>query len=99
MNTIGARIGIVLEAHSELKIKEARRLNFQATNNEAKYEALIYDLELAKHLGGKLLKVRPDSKLIVEQVADRFEAKAPRMKAYFDKASALSCQFQSFSIE
>ena len=90
-NTIGVGIGIVLEAPSGLKIEEARRLNFQATNNEAEYEALVYGLELAKHLGMKLLKVRSDSKLIAEQVAGRFEAKEPRMKDYFDKASALSC--------
>ena len=54
------------------------------TNNEAEYEALIYGLELMKHLGVKLLKVRSDSKLVGEQVAGRFEAKEPRMKAYFD---------------
>ena len=68
-------------------------MNFQATNNEAEYTTLIYVLELVKHLGIRLLKVRSDSKLIVEQVARRFEAKKPRMKAYFDKTSALSRQF------
>ena len=46
-----------------------------------------------------MLKVRSNSKLITEQVARRFEAKEPRMKAYFDKAYALSRQFQSFNIE
>ena len=92
-NSIGAGIGVVLEAPSGLKIEEARRLNFQATNNEAEYEALIYGLELAKHLGVKLLMVRLDSKLIAKQVARRFEAKELRIKAYFDKASTLSCQF------
>ena len=40
-NSTGARIGIVLKAPSGLKIEEVRRLNFQVTNNEAKYEALI----------------------------------------------------------
>ena len=69
------------------------------TNNEAEYEALIYGLELLKHLGIRLLKVRSDSKLITEQVVGRFEAKELRMKAYFDRASALSRQFHSFSIE
>ena len=82
-----------MEAHSGLKIDEAQRLNFQASNNEAEYKALIYGLEWTKHLGVKLLKVRSDSKLIAEQVAGRFEANELRMKAYFDKASALSCQF------
>ena len=59
---------------------------------------MIYDLELVKHLGIILLKVRLDSKLIVEQVIGRFEAKKI-MKTYFDRAFALSCQFLSFSIE
>ena len=98
-NSISAGIAIVLEAHSGLKIEEAWRLNFQATNNEVEYEALIYGLELVKHLIIRLLKVRPDSKLIVKQVARRFEAKELRMKAYFDKASTLLRKFQSFSIE
>ena len=74
-------------------------MNFQPTNNEAKYEALSFGLGLAKHLGVKLLKVRSDSKLKTKQVARRFKANEPIMKASFDKASALSCQFQSFSIE
>ena len=65
-NSVGARIGVVLEAPFGFKIEEERRLNFQATNNEAEYEALIYSLGLAKHLGVKLLKVRLDSKLIAE---------------------------------
>ena len=52
-----------------------------------------------KHLGIRLFKVRSNSKLITEQVPGRFEAKEPRMKAYFDKSSAISQQFQLFSIE
>ena len=86
----GAGIGIVLEAPLGLKIEEARRLGFPVTNNEAEYEALIYELELVKHLRLRLLRVISDSKLIAEQVTGRFEAKEPRMKAYFDKAFALS---------
>ena len=92
-NSIGAGIGVVLEAPSGLKIEEAPRLNFQATNNEVEYEALIYGLELAKYVGVKLLKVKSYSNLTAEQVAGRFEAKEPRMKAYFGKAFVLSCQF------
>ena len=92
-NSTGAGIRIVLEAHSGLKIDEAWRLSFQATNNEAEYEALIYRLELVKHFGIKLLKVRSDLKLITEQVARRFEANKPRMRAYFDRAYAFSRQF------
>ena len=98
-NSAGAGIGIVLEAPSGLKIEEAWRLSFQVTNNEAEYKALIYGLELARHLGIRLLKVISDSKLITEQVAGRFEANEQRMKAYFDKAFVLLIKFQSLNIE
>ena len=66
LNSTGTWIRIVIEAPSGLKIEEARRLSFQATKNEVEYEALIYGLELVKHLGIRLLKVRSDSKLIAE---------------------------------
>ena len=50
-NSIGTKIGVVLKAPSRLNIEEARRLNFQATNNEAEYEALIYGLDWQNTLG------------------------------------------------
>ena len=63
-NSTRVGIRIVLEAFLGLRIEEACRLSFQVTNNEADYEALIYVVKLAKHLGVKLFKVRSNSKLI-----------------------------------
>ena len=65
----GSGIGLVLEAPSGLRVEEALRLNYPATNNEAEYEALLYGLTLAQHLGVRLLKARTDSRLIAEQVS------------------------------
>ena len=65
-NSTSAGIGIVLEAPSRLKIEEVRRLSFPMTNNEAKDKALIYGLQLVKHLRVRLLKVRSDLKLTTE---------------------------------
>lgn len=67
-NVSGFGVRLVLVALLGLHIEKALRLNFPTTNNEAEYEALLYDLTLAKHLGVRQLKVRVDSKLIVEQV-------------------------------
>ena len=55
-----ARIGVILESSSRV-IEEAFRLEGQMTNNEAEYEALLYDLELALKLGIQNLKVYVDS--------------------------------------
>ena len=59
-NKHGAGIGIVLENSSRVLIEEAVRLDEKMTNNEAKYEALLYGLELALRLGVQCLKINLD---------------------------------------
>ena len=70
LNTDGASnknrvvIGVVLENSSGVLIEEALRLERNLTNNEAKYEALLYGLELAFKLGAHYLKVNLDLELV-----------------------------------
>ena len=45
------------------------------TNNEAKYEALLQGLELAKSLGADSVLVQGDSQLVIGQVNGTCEAK------------------------
>ncbi|XP_062117101.1 uncharacterized protein LOC133830977 [Humulus lupulus] len=97
-NSQGAGIGIVLEAPSGLKIEEAIRLEQFATNNEDEYEALIYDLELARDMGIRRLKVRGDSKLMTEQVVENFDTKAPHLTSLLKKVSELKAQFHQFEL-
>ena len=42
--------------------------NFEATNNVAEYEALLLGIKIAKDMGIKLLNIKGDSDLIVQQV-------------------------------
>ena len=63
------------------------------TNNEAKYEALITGLTLAKELGAKKLKVFSDSQLIVGQANGEFEARNPSMIEYLKKVKKIMAQF------
>ena len=51
------------------------RLGFKASNNEAKYEALIVGLRAILDLGAQDVKVYLDSRLIINQVKGSFEAK------------------------
>ena len=44
-------IGVILKSQEGDKLKYATRLQYQTTNNEAKYEALLKWLELARSLG------------------------------------------------
>ncbi|XP_062102902.1 uncharacterized protein LOC133813883 [Humulus lupulus] len=95
-NSQGAGIGVVLEAPSGLKIEEAIRLEQFSANNEAEYEALIYSLELARDMGIGQLRVRVDSKLMIEQVVGNFDAKAPHLTSLLEKVSELKSQFHQF---
>ena len=60
-NKNGYRAGIMLVSPEECKIHYALRFGFQVLNNEAKYEALLEGLRLAKELKVCLLKVYSDS--------------------------------------
>lgn len=48
-------------ARPRYKLKYAAHLQYQITNNEAEYEALLKGLELAKSLGAESVVVQEDS--------------------------------------
>ena len=50
-------IGIILKSSEGDKLKYAAYLQYQTTNNEVKYEALLKGLELAKSLGAESVVV------------------------------------------
>ncbi|XP_075636889.1 uncharacterized protein LOC142609157 [Castanea sativa] len=80
-NRKGAGVGVVLISPEKLVIEKSLRLGFPATNNEAEYEALLVGTQMVRHLGGKVVRVFCDSRLVVGQVNGDFEAKDERMKS------------------
>uniref|UniRef100_A0A2N9GR51 Uncharacterized protein n=1 Tax=Fagus sylvatica TaxID=28930 RepID=A0A2N9GR51_FAGSY len=58
-------IGVVLKSPEGDTIKQAVRLQYPTTNNEAEYEALLTGLEMAKALGGN--RTRSDDQIKVVQ--------------------------------
>jgi ribonuclease HI len=79
----GARAGVVLISPQGDKLKYVLRMSFpQASNNEAKYEALLHGMKMAKACGATQLKVFGDSNLVVQQVMNRCDAINDNMTAY-----------------
>ena len=78
-------IGFLLKSLEGDKLKYATRLQYQTTNNEAEYEALLKGLELAKSLGAESVVVQGDSQLIINQVNGMCKAKEDQMKKYLSK--------------
>nr|GEX40126.1 reverse transcriptase domain-containing protein [Tanacetum cinerariifolium] len=70
----------------------------QASNNEAKYEALIAGLRIATQMGVKNIQANVDSKLVANQVLGTYIAKEDNMIKYMDIAKGLVSGFKTFSI-
>ena len=80
-------------------LKYGVQLQFPATNNEAKYEAILTSLRIARALGIKNLRLRIDSKLIVGQITNEYEVKEERMKKYIQLTSQVIDEFDSVKLE
>ena len=74
-------------------LKYGVQLKFPATNNEAEYEGILMGLRLEKALGVKNLLVQSDSKLVVEQIKEEYEAKEERMQKYLKLTRHLTHEF------
>ncbi|GFS37189.1 hypothetical protein Acr_00g0050520 [Actinidia rufa] len=97
-NQHGCGAGLVLRAPSGEQMEYAIRMGFQATNNEAEYEALLAELRVATELGAQSLEVFSDSQLVVNQVQGDYLAKDSRMIAYLGEVKTLSAKIKEFKI-
>uniref|UniRef100_A0A2N9FJ88 Uncharacterized protein n=1 Tax=Fagus sylvatica TaxID=28930 RepID=A0A2N9FJ88_FAGSY len=86
-------VGIVLRSPEGDIIKQAIRLQYPTTNNEAEYEALLLGLNTARILGATELDVHSDSQLVVGQVNGDYEAKEGRMQQYLQLVRHQISQF------
>ena len=66
-------------------MEKSFRLGFSATNNEAKYEALLEGISMVQRMGGKLGTMFSDSKLVVSQVKGELEGRDERMQGYLTR--------------
>lgn len=98
-NQNGSRAGIVLKTPCGVLHECAVTLDFEATNNEAEYEALLAGLRLAVRLEVEELAIYCDSQLVVNQVNGDYVARDERMLGYLSEALELIKNFKAFKIE
>ena len=75
-------MGLILVSPEKITIERSLRLGFSTTNNEAEYEVLLTGMVMIQKMGGKMMEVFSDSKLVVDQVRGELEAWDPRMQEY-----------------
>ena len=77
-NAQGSEAGLILTSPEGIDIEYALIFGFQASNNEAEYEAVIAGLNLAHSMEVDQLEVCSDSQLAVRQIEDTYEAKGEK---------------------
>jgi len=97
-----AAIGIVICDEKGNAIKEySEYLGEDFTNNEAEYQAVIFDLKKAKALYGKKtiknieIEIRSDSELLVNQLWGLYKILEPRIGDLFLKIWNLKIDFKN----
>ena len=87
-------IGVVLQFPEGDRLKHKVCLQYQITNNEVEYEALLKGLELAKSIEAKSILILGDSQLVMNQINGMCEAKEEWMKKYLEKVLQLVKKFK-----
>ena len=75
------------------------KFGFQASNNEAEYEAVIAGLNLAHFMEADQLEVSSDSQLVVKQIEDSYEARGEKMILYLKKVRVLLKKFTRVQVK
>ena len=95
-----AAAGIVIEDEDGMKLKAMHRfLGENMTNNEAEYLALIDGLQAVEPWKPDQLEVCLDSKLVVEQVNDRYKVKKDDLKKLNARAKELLALFPEVTVK
>ena len=89
-------MGLVLVSPKKITIEKSLRLGFSAMNNEAEYETLLTGMMMVQKMGGKMVKLYSDSKLVVGQVRGDLEARDPRMQEYLSQVKTIQTKFEVF---
>jgi ribonuclease HI len=95
----GGGAGVVLVDPSGDQVKCMVHLEFKATNNMAKYEALIFGLSVVLSLGIHQLLVKGDPQLIIKQVHRKCSCNEPRLAAYLLHVKKLEKDFIALELQ
>ena len=91
-------MGLVLVSLEKITIEKSFTLGFSATNNEAEYEALLIGMVMVQKMGGKIVEIFSDSRLVVGQVKGELEARDLRMQEYVSQVRRIQTKFEFFDL-
>ncbi len=90
---------VIWDADHVAVLAERREYLGVTTNNVAEYRGLIAGLAAAAELGARIVEVRMDSKLVVEQMSGRWKVKHAAMIPLAERARQLVAGFERVSFQ
>ncbi|XP_071719572.1 uncharacterized protein [Rutidosis leptorrhynchoides] len=94
----GAGAGLVLASPSGEEHTYALHFNFNVTNNEVEYEALLAGLNIAHKMNITKLHAFTDSQLVANQFNGSFEAHDSSMQKYLKLLQESAVRFEYFEL-
>nr|GEU60857.1 reverse transcriptase domain-containing protein [Tanacetum cinerariifolium] len=98
-NSDGSGAGLMLIDPEGKEYIYALRFEFETTNNEAEYEALLADLRIAQEMEIAKVAIFLDSQLLVNQIKGTFIAKQASIKDYLQKIKISLRGFEVYTVE
>jgi ribonuclease H / adenosylcobalamin/alpha-ribazole phosphatase len=74
-------------------------LEFNCTNNIAKYEAILLGLQKLRAMGIRRIVLKSDSQVITGQVDKSSKARDPKLEKYLDTVRRMEASFEGFSVK
>ncbi|XP_071714816.1 uncharacterized protein [Rutidosis leptorrhynchoides] len=94
----GAGAGLVLASPSGEEHTYALRFNFDVTNNEAEYEAILAGLNIVRKMDITKLRAFTDSQLVANQFNGSFDAHDSSMQKYLQLLRESTERFEHFEL-
>ncbi|GAV88823.1 RVT_3 domain-containing protein [Cephalotus follicularis] len=94
----GSGAGPKLMIQDGWTLEYALRFKFNATNNEAEWEALILGLTIAKHLEVQKIEASSDSQLVVGLANGEYQAREDPMANYLSHFESMKSAFEFLRI-
>ncbi|XP_072073849.1 uncharacterized protein [Arachis hypogaea] len=97
-NREGSGAGVLLKEGEKVIAEQSLQFCFNASNNQAEYEALLAGLKLAQQLRILQITVYCDSLLVVQQIKGEYQVKDPLLEKYWLITNDLISKFSKFDI-
>nr|GEU42863.1 reverse transcriptase domain-containing protein [Tanacetum cinerariifolium] len=98
-NLDGSGTGLMLIDPKGKEYTYALHFDFETTNNEAEYKALLAGVRIAQEMEIAKVAIFLDSQLLVNQIKGNFAAKQASIKDYLQKVKTTLRVFEDYTVE